>query len=364
MDVAAGLIERLWRDGKRLRPREIVAEFDKILHDELDLMREAANASQLRRNFERSQLLRIPEMAWDFCAETVLVMERIYGVPVSQIERMREAGIDIKRLSAQAVEVFFTQSLRDGFFHADMHPGNIFVGIDRNRDGGRDFGRWIALDFGIVGTLSDEDKSYLAQNLLAFFTRNYKRVAELHVESGWVPPDTRVDEMEAAIRAVCEPIFAKPLKDISFGHVLLKLFQISRRFNMQVQPQLVLLQKTLLNIEGLGRQLDPELNLWQTALPLLERWMDEQIGLRGLEARLKREAPLWAQMLPQVPRLLHQSLVEQPQRHAELVTALERLRRQTERRNRLLLVGVTMLAALALMAAWAFVGIPLPGRGG
>jgi ubiquinone biosynthesis protein len=252
---------------------------------------------------------------------------------------------------------------RDGFFHADMHPGNIFVGIDKQRNGGADFGRWIALDFGIVGTLADEDKSYLAQNLLAFFTRNYKRVAELHVESGWVPPDTRVDEMEAAIRAVCEPIFAKPLKDISFGHVLLKLFQISRRFNMQVQPQLVLLQKTLLNIEGLGRQLDPELNLWQTALPLLERWMDEQIGLRGLEARLKREAPLWAQMLPQVPRLLHQSLVEQPQRHAELVTALERLRCQTERRNRLLLVGVTMLAALALMAAWAFVGIPLPGRG-
>jgi ubiquinone biosynthesis protein len=363
MDVAAGLIERLWRDGKRLRPREIVAEFDNILHDELDLMREAANASQLRRNFERSQLLRIPEMAWDFCAETVLVMERIYGVPVSQIERMREAGIDIKRLSADAVEVFFTQSLRDGFFHADMHPGNIFVGIDRQRDGGRDFGRWIALDFGIVGTLSDEDKSYLAQNLLAFFTRNYKRVAELHVESGWVPPDTRVDEMEAAIRAVCEPIFAKPLKDISFGQVLLKLFQISRRFNMQVQPQLVLLQKTLLNIEGLGRQLDPELNLWQTALPLLERWMDEQIGLRGLETRLKREAPLWAQMLPQIPRLAHQALLEQPRRHAELVEAVERLRRQTERRNRLLLVGVTMLAALALMAAWAFVGIPLPGRG-
>ena len=188
-------------------------------------------------------------------------------------------------------------------------------------------------------------------------------MAELHVESGWVPPDTRVDEMEAAIRAVCEPIFAKPLKDISFGQVLLKLFQISRRFNMQVQPQLVLLQTTLLNIEGLGRQLDPELNLWQTALPLLERWMDEQVGLRGLEARLKREAPLWAQMLPQIPRLAHQALLEQPRRHAELVEAVERLRRQTERRNRLLLVGVTMLAAIALMAAWAFVGIPLPGRG-
>ncbi len=362
METAAILIERLWRDGKRLRPREVVAEFDKILHDELDLMREAANASQLRRNFAHSRMLRIPEMAWDFCAETVLVMERVHGVPVSQVETMRAAGIDIKRLSSDAVEVFFTQSLRDGFFHADMHPGNIFVGIDKTRNNGQDFGRWIALDFGIVGTLSDNDKNYLAQNLLAFFTRNYKRVAELHVESGWVPPDTRVDELEAAIRAVCEPIFAKPLKDISFAQVLLKLFQISRRFNMQVQPQLVLLQKTLLNIEGLGRQLDPELDLWKTALPLLERWMEEQVGLRGLETRVKREAPMWAQLLPQLPRLVHQSLVEQPRRHEELAAELRRLRRESDRRNRLLLVGVTMLAALALMAAWAFIGIPLPGR--
>ncbi len=362
MDAAAGLVERLWRDGKRLRPREVVGEFDKILHDELDLMREAANASQLRRNFEHSRLLRVPEMAWDFCCETVLVMERVHGVPVSQVDKMREAGVDIKRLSSDAVEVFFTQSLRDGFFHADMHPGNIFVGIDKTRNNGADFGRWIALDFGIVGTLSDNDKNYLAQNLLAFFTRNYKRVAELHVESGWVPPTTRVDELEAAIRAVCEPIFAKPLKDISFGQVLLKLFQISRRFNMEVQPQLVLLQKTLLNIEGLGRMIDPDLDLWKTALPLLERWMDEQVGLRGLEARVKREAPLWAQMLPQLPRLVHQSLVEQPRKHDELVSELRRLRQETDRRNRLLLIGVTMLAALALMAAWAFVGIPLPGR--
>ena len=362
MHVAAGLVERLWRDGKRLRPRAIVVEFDKILHDELDLMREAANASQLRRNFEHSRLLRIPEMAWDFCSETVLVMERVYGVPVSQVDKMREAGIDIKRLSADAVEVFFTQSLRDGFFHADMHPGNIFVGVDKARNNGQDFGRWIALDFGIVGTLSDNDKNYLAQNLLAFFTRNYKRVAELHVESGWVPPSTRVDELEAAIRAVCEPIFAKPLKDISFGQVLLKLFQISRRFNMEVQPQLVLLQKTLLNIEGLGRMIDPDLDLWKTALPLLERWMDEQVGWRGLQARVKREAPLWAQLVPQFPRLLHQSLVEQPRRHEELATELRRLRREMDRRNRLLLVGVTMLAALAIMAAWAFIGIPLPGR--
>ena len=362
MDVVAGLVERLWRDGKRLRPREVVAEFDTVLHDELDLMREAANASQLRRNFARSRLLRIPEMAWDFCSETVLVMERMYGVPVSQIDRIRDAGIDIKRLSSEAVQIFFTQSLRDGFFHADMHPGNIYVGVDRRRNGGLDFGRWIALDFGIVGTLSDNDKNYLAQNLLAFFTRNYKRVAELHVESGWVPADTRVEEFEAAIRAVCEPIFAKPLKDISFGQVLLKLFQISRRFNMQVQPQLVLLQKTLLNIEGLGRMIDPDLDLWKTALPLLEEWMQEQVGLRGLEARFRREAPMWAQMLPQLPRLVHQSLLDAPRRHDELATEMRRLRLETARRNRLLLVGVTMLAALVLMVAWAFIGMPLPGR--
>jgi ubiquinone biosynthesis protein len=362
MEIVAGLVERLWRDGKRLRPREVVAEFDTVLHDELDLMREAANASQLRRNFARSRMLRIPEMAWDFSSETVLVMERMYGVPVSQLDKIRAAGVDIKRLSSDAVQIFFTQSLRDGFFHADMHPGNIYVGIDPERNGGQDFGRWIALDFGIVGTLSDNDKNYLAQNLLAFFTRNYKRVAELHVESGWVPRDTRVEEFEAAIRAVCEPIFAKPLKDISFGQVLLKLFQISRRFSMQVQPQLVLLQKTLLNIEGLGRMIDPDLDLWQTALPLLEEWMQEQVGLRGLEARMKREAPLWAQLLPQLPRLVHASLVEAPRRQEALEAELRRLRLQTERRNRLLLIGVTALGALALMAAWAFLGVPLPGR--
>jgi ubiquinone biosynthesis protein len=362
MEIGAALVERLWRDGKRLRARAVVAEFDHVLHDELDLMREAANASQLRRNFARSRMLRIPEMAWDFCSETVLVMERVYGVPVSQLDAIRAAGVDIKRLSKDAVQIFFTQSLRDGFFHADMHPGNIYVGIDRERNNGQDFGRWIALDFGIVGTLSDNDKNYLAQNLLAFFTRNYKRVAELHVESGWVPPETRVEDFEAAIRAVCEPIFAKPLKDISFGQVLLKLFQISRRFSMEVQPQLVLLQKTLLNIEGLGRMIDPDLDLWKTALPLLEEWMDEQVGLRGLQARLEREAPMWAQMIPQLPRLVHHTLLDGPRRHEELAAELRRLRRETARRNRLLLIGVTMLAALVLMVAWAFIGMPLPGR--
>jgi ubiquinone biosynthesis protein len=357
LEVGAALVERLWRDGRRLRPRAVVAEFKKILHDELDLMREAANASQLRRNFANSRLLRVPEMYWDYCSESVLVMEQMHGVPVSQVERLRAAGIDIKQLSASAVEVFFTQALRDGFFHADMHPGNIYVGIE-----GEDFGRWIALDFGIVGTLADSDKNYLAQNFLAFFRRDYKRVAELHVESGWVPAATRVDELESAIRAVCEPIFDRPLKDISFAQVLLRLFETSRRFNVAVQPQLVLLQKTLFNIEGLGRQLDPELDLWKTARPFLERWMETQMGFKGLEERLRYEAAQWSQLLPQLPRLLHQALTD-TSRHEALLNELRQLRRETARRNRLVLIGVTCFLALVLMVAWAFFGVPLPGRG-
>jgi ubiquinone biosynthesis protein len=360
LDVASGLIERLWRDGKRLRPREVVAEFDKILHDELDLMHEAANASQLRRNFAGSNKLHIPEMAWDYCSENVLVMERMHGVSVSQIDRLREAGIDIRRLSHDAVEVFFTQAFRDGFFHADMHPGNIYVGVDPQRPA--TFGRWIALDFGIVGTLADSDKNYLAQNFLAFFQRDYKRVAELHIESGWVPPATRIDELEAAVRTVCEPIFDRPLKEISYGQLLLRLFQISRRFNMQVQPQLVLLQKTLLNIEGLGRQLDPDLDLWKTGKPFLERWMREQVGFDGLRDRLRREAGQWTHLLPQMPRLLHHALVEAPVRQAHMERELRRLRTEGERRNALLLIGVTAVVALVVMVAWAFIGMPLPGR--
>ena len=356
LEAGALLVEKLWRDGKRLRPRDVVAEFDKYLHDELDLMREAANAAQLRRNFAGSPLLRIPEMYWDYCCPNVIVMERMQGIPVSQVQRLRDAGIDIQRLSASAVEVFFTQALRDGFFHADMHPGNIYVG-----DRGDDFGCWIALDFGIVGTLSDNDKNYLAQNFLAFFRRDYKRVAELHVESGWVPPTSRVDELESAIRAVCEPIFDRPLKEISFGQVLLRLFEASRRFNVEIQPQLVLLQKTLLNIEGLGRQLDPELDLWKTAKPFLERWMQEQVGFKRLEERLKVEAAQWSHLLPQLPRLIHQALAD-TSRQDRVLAELRRLRQQTERRNRLLLIGVTALGALAIMAAWAFLGIPLPGR--
>ncbi|MDO9221468.1 MAG: ubiquinone biosynthesis regulatory protein kinase UbiB, partial [Thiobacillus sp.] len=255
--AAADLLEKLFADGKRLRPREVVNEFEKHLEDELDLMREAANCSQLRRNFKDSPLLMVPEVYWDFCARDVMVMDRMDGIPVSQIERLRESGVNIPKLAATGVEIFFTQVFRDGFFHADMHPGNILV-----RAGSE---QYIAFDFGIMGTLTEVDKQYLARNFLAFFRRDYKGVALAHLESGWVPPDTRMDELEAAVRAVCEPVFDRPLKDISFGRVLLQLFQASRRFNVVIQPQLVLLQKTLLNVEGLGRQLDPQLDLWKTA---------------------------------------------------------------------------------------------------
>ena len=305
MHIAADWISRVWADGKRLKPKEVVAEFDKYLHDELDLMREAANASQLRRNFAGSNLLMVPEMYWDYCSSSVIVMERMHGIPVSQIERLAAEGVDLKKLSSDGVEIFFTQVFRDGFFHADMHPGNILVSVAPET-----MGRYIALDFGIVGTLNDFDKDYLSQNFLAFFRRDYKRVAEAHIESGWAPRETRVDELESAVRATCEPIFDRPLKDISFGQILLRLFQTSRRFNVEIQPQLVLLQKTLLNIEGLGRQLDPDLDLWKTAKPYLERWMGEQVGIRGMVERLKAEAPRFTHIIPQLPRLVHRALTQ------------------------------------------------------
>ena len=303
MKIAAGWLEFLWADGKRLKAKEVVGEFDKYLHDELDLMREAANGSQLRRNFADSDLLIVPEMYWDYCSPSVIVMERMRGIPISQTDKLKEAGVDLGKLSRDGVTIFFTQIFRDGFFHADMHPGNILVSTDPAT-----LGRYIALDFGIVGTLNDYDKDYLSQNFLAFFRRDYKRVAEAHIESGWAPKETRVDELEAAVRACCEPIFDRPLKDISFGQVLLRLFQTSRRFNVEVQPQLVLLQKTLLNIEGLGRQLDPDLDLWKTAKPYLERWMSEQVGWRGLIDKLRSEAPRYSHIFPQLPRLAHQAL--------------------------------------------------------
>ena len=344
--TAGALLMRISSDARRLRPLDVIDEFDKYLHDELDLIREAANANQLRRNFEQSPLLRVPEIYWDYCATNVMTMERMQGIPVGRIEQLREAKIDLKKLSRDGVEIFFTQVFQHGFFHADMHPGNILVG-----DHGPDFNRYIALDFGIVGTLLESDKNYLAQNFLAFFRRDYRRVAELHLESGWVPRQTRVDELESAVRACCEPVFDRPLKEISLGLVLMRLFQASRRFNVEIQPQLVLLQKTLLNIEGLGRQLDPDLDLWVTARPFLERWMKDQVGLPGLRARMTREAGQWAQTLPQIPRLLHAVLSREadPDRlehDSRLLRALIAEQRRTQRWLHWTIAVLTIVLAL------------------
>ena len=349
LHTLARWVDRLSADGKRLKPREVVAEFDTYLHDELDLVREAANATQLRRNMQGLNLVLVPEMVWEHCTPSVIVMQRMTGVPISQIDRIREAGVDIKTLARDGVTIFFTQVFRDGFFHADMHPGNIQVSLDPAT-----FGRYIALDFGIIGTLTETDKEYLAYNFIAFFRRDYKRVAELHIESGWVPPNTRVDALEGAIRAVCEPQFDRPLKDISLGQVLMRLFQTSRRFNVEIQPQLVLLQKTLLNIEGLGRQLDPDLDLWVTAKPFLERWMNEQIGWKGLVERLQNESPRYAQLIPELPRLLHQALRQQARPLDS--PALLALLAEQRRTNRLLLVVLWALAiaGVGLLAARLF----------
>ncbi len=328
MHMMAGWIESATADGKRLKPREVVGEFDKYLHDELDLLREAANAAQLRRNMQGLDLVMIPEMVWDFCMPDVMVMERMKGVPISQMQRLRDAGVDMKKLARDGVTIFFTQVFRDGFFHADMHPGNIQISLEAAT-----FGRYISIDFGIVGTLTETDKEYLAQNFSAFFRRDYKRVAELHIESGWVPSSTRVDELEAAIRACCEPYFDRPLKEISLGLVLMRLFQTSRRFHVEIQPQLVLLQKTLLNVEGLGRELDPDLDLWSTAKPFLEKWMIEQVGPEKLFAQLKAEAPAYAKLLPGLPRLLSQYLKD---RHGSNQRELLELLAEQKRTNKLL----------------------------
>jgi ubiquinone biosynthesis protein len=333
LDSLAALLESLWSDGKRLKPREVVAEFAKHLTDELDMVREAANCSQLRRNFEGSPLLAVPEVYWDYCATEVMVMSWMDGAPIAQMDELRRRGIDNKKLARAGVEIFFTQVFRDGYFHADMHPGNILV---------TDAGQYVALDFGIMGTLNDVDKNYLAQNFLAFFQRDYKRVAQTHLDSGWISPDTRVDEFEAAIRAVCEPVFDRPLKEIAFGKVLLRLFQTSRRFGMEIQPQLVMLQKTLLNIEGLGRQLDPDLDLWATAKPFLERWMSEQLGWRGWARTLKEEAPYWGMLVPQLPRLAHQAM--KTDRLEKLEAGMALMLRQQQTRNRWLAVMAVLMA--------------------
>ncbi len=336
MRMMAGWVESLSADGKRLKPREVVGEFDKYLHEELDLVREAANSAQLRRNMAGLNLVLIPEMYWDFCHPDVIVMERMHGVPINQMDKLRAAGVDIKKLANDGINLFFTQVFRDGFFHADMHPGNIQVSLNPQT-----FGRYISLDFGIVGTLTEVDKEYLAQNFAAFFRRDYKRVAELHIESGWAPATTRVDELESAIRACCEPYFDRPLKELSLGMVLMRLFQTSRRFQVEIQPQLVLLQKTLLNIEGLGRELDPDLDLWATAKPFLEKWMLEQIGPQKLIEQLKAQAPRYAKLLPELPRLLHDYLQQQKGQHS---SEIQQLIAEQKRINQLLrILGFTSL---------------------
>jgi ubiquinone biosynthesis protein len=337
--LIASLANRYWREGRRLRPREVVAEFEKSIQSELDLMQEAANAAQLRRNFQGSNLIYIPEVEWEYTQPNVMVLERISGIPVSEVATFHHHQVNLKHLAEAGVEIFFTQVFRDNFFHADMHPGNIFVDI---RDPRRPY--YIAVDFGIMGTLSKADQHYLAANFLAFFRRDYHRVAELHVHSGWVPTGTRVEEFEGAIRSVCEPIFDKPLKEISFGMVLLRLFQTARRFHMEIQPQLVLLQKTLLNIEGLGRQLYPDLDLWQTAKPFLERWMDERVGVRAFIKGIRHNLPLWAENLPDFPMLIYEAVNQyqtQADNFKQINHELNQLRTDMQQRHKRLTLILT-----------------------
>jgi ubiquinone biosynthesis protein len=349
LHALAELAQRYWGEGRRLRPRELVAEYHKTVLDELDLMREAANAAQLKRNFAGSDLLYVPEVYWDHCRNDVMVMERIHGVPISDLATLKAAGTDIARLAENGVRIFFTQVFRHNFFHADMHPGNIFVLVDDPKQP-----RYAAVDFGIVGTLDPRDQHYLAENFLAVFDRDYRRVAQLHLESGWVPPGARIDEMESAVRTVCEPIFDRPLKDISFGRILLRLFEISRRFDMQIQPQLLLLQKTLLNVEGLGRELYPELDIWSTATPILREWMRERASLGALLRSLRAQAPELIEAARALPALLaarlrgEQRPTPAPERtaeklHAELRAELREELRAGRRARDLVTVGAALL---------------------
>lgn len=349
MHRLARIVARATPEARRLKPLEVVRDYEKTLLDELDLRREAANAIQLRRNFEGSEELYVPEVITDFSNKTVMVSERIYGIQVSDVERLQANGTNMKLLAERGVSVFFTQVFRDSFFHADMHPGNVFVNPEHP-----DNPQWIGLDCGIVGTLNADDKRYLAENFLAFFNRDYRKVAQLHVDSGWVPQDTNIDEFEVAIRIVCEPIFAKPLCDISFGHVLLNLFNTARRFNMEVQPQLVLLQKTLLYVEGLGRQLYPQLDLWQTAKPFLEKWMMNQVGPQAVVNAIKERAPFWAEKLPELPELLYDSLKQG--RHLNLrmeqfYQGYRDSKRQQATGKFLFGVGATLVVCSAILVA-------------
>jgi ubiquinone biosynthesis protein len=343
MRQMATWLQALSEDGKRLKPLEVVAEFDKYLHDELDLMREAANATQLARNMADMPQVQLPAIYWDWCRTEVMTMQRMGqdALPISQIDALKAAGVNMPQLARDGVTIFFTQVFKDGFFHADMHPGNLLVSTAP-----ASLGRFILLDFGIVGSLTDYDKRYLAQNFAAFFDRNYRRVAELHIESGWVAPGVNVGDLEGAIRSVCEPYFDKPLREISLGMVLMRLFQVSRRFQVEIQPQLVLLQKTLLNVEGLARQLDPEMDLWQTAKPFLQNWLNEQMGPKRLLRELKEEAPQWAALLPAMPRLLHDYLAQQTQAQqakgseAALLALIAEQRETNRQLQRLIYAGI------------------------
>jgi len=362
--ILADLAERYWSEGHRLRPREVIFEYEKTIFDELDLVREAANASQLRRNFASSEILYVPEVYWPYTRKQVMVMERISGTPIGNIAALKQQGIDMKQLSERGVEIFFTQVFHHNFFHADMHPGNIFVSPE---------GQYIAVDFGIMGTLNPEDQRYLAENFLAFFNRDYHRVAELHVQSRWVPENTRIDEFESAIRSVCEPIFERPLKDISFGRLLLHLFQTARRFNMVIQPQLILLQKTLLNIEGLGRQLYPELDLWQTAKPFLERWTADHIGPKAFMKAIYKTSPQILEKLPHLPLLINEALekihegtlsVEFKSRELENIrTEIHKASRRTYATicGAALLISAVMISSLYVQGDFSLAAIPVLG---
>jgi len=350
--ILAELAARYSKQLRRLRPVEVVAEYEKTIIDELDLMREAANASQLRRNFEGSSDLYVPEIYWDLTRKNVLVMERVYGIPIRNIKALKAEKTNMKRLAEMGVEIFFTQVFAHNFFHADMHPGNVFVDVLNP-----EHPKYVAVDFGIVGTLGQSDKRYLAENLLAFFKRDYNRVAKLHVESGWVPAGTREDEFESAIRSVCEPIFERPLKDISFGHLLLRLFQTARRFDMEVQPQLVLLQKTLLNIEGLGRQLYPELDLWVTAKPFLEDWMKKQVGTKAMFANMKDNLPSMIEKLPEFPELFYKALkrISDGENHDEQILEIQNLRDEVKRSSQKSVM--TIIGTGFIMSAFIVFGL-------
>ncbi|MFM8332790.1 MAG: ubiquinone biosynthesis regulatory protein kinase UbiB [Candidatus Methylumidiphilus sp.] len=351
----ARLAKRFLPDARRLRPVEVVREFEKTILDELDMVREAANASEIRRRFEGSEMLYIPKVYWDYTRREIMVMEKISGIPVGDVARLRREGVDLKLLGERGVEIFFTQVFRDNFFHADMHPGNIFVGPNA---------QYIAVDFGIIGSLTKADQHYVAENLLAFFKRDYRRCAEMHIESGWVPAHTRVEEFESAIRTVCEPIFEKPLKEISYGHLLLRLFQVARRFDMEVQPQLVLLQKTLLNIEGLGRDLYPELDLWKTAKLFLENWFRRQVGPQAVYDKLRGHLPEWAGQWPEMPGLLHDALHQFVNAKLDMrldSREFDKLRHEL-RRNRqrtvAALAGSALTVSAALLLGMAPAGVP------